>query len=105
MRWCESGGKGVFRDEKIQQGSIGVGVGGIYVVQEAWIVLKSVQDKVLLAGKYLNVVRECGGVDVSKEVKDVPKNLVLSNRIAFLPILVRVVLLEFLAFDPFLLLD
>jgi gamma-tubulin complex component 2 len=28
---------------------------------------------VLLAGKYLNVVRECGGVDVSKEVKDVPK--------------------------------
>lgn len=37
--------------------------------------LKSVQDKVLLAGKYLNVVRECGGVDVSKEVKDVPKTL------------------------------
>jgi gamma-tubulin complex component 2 len=28
---------------------------------------------VLLAGKCLNVVRECGGVDVSKEVKDVPK--------------------------------
>lgn len=37
--------------------------------------LKNVQDKVLLAGKYLNVVRECGGVDVSKEVKDVPKTL------------------------------
>lgn len=37
--------------------------------------LKSVQDKVLLAGKYLNVVRECGGVDVSKEVKDVPQTL------------------------------
>jgi gamma-tubulin complex component 2 len=35
--------------------------------------LESVKDKVLLAGKYLNVVRECGGVDVSKEVKDVPK--------------------------------
>lgn len=35
--------------------------------------LDSVKDKVLLAGKYLNVVRECGGVDVSKEVKDVPK--------------------------------
>ncbi|KAI9045838.1 gamma-tubulin-complex subunit SPC97 [Aspergillus affinis] len=37
--------------------------------------LDSVRDKVLLAGKYLNVVRECGGVDVSKEVKDVPKTL------------------------------
>ena len=36
--------------------------------------LESVKDKVLLAGKYLNVVRECGGVDVSKEVKDVPKS-------------------------------
>ncbi|KAL2857485.1 Spc98 family-domain-containing protein [Aspergillus pseudodeflectus] len=35
--------------------------------------LASVRDKVLLAGKYLNVVRECGGVDVSKAVKDVPK--------------------------------
>ncbi|EGE06324.1 spindle pole body component alp4 [Trichophyton equinum CBS 127.97] len=35
--------------------------------------LDTVRDKVLLAGKYLNVVRECGGVDISKEVKDVPK--------------------------------
>lgn len=34
--------------------------------------LVSLKDKVLLAGKYLNVVRECGGVDVSKQVKDVP---------------------------------
>ncbi|KAF7559653.1 hypothetical protein G7046_g4486 [Stylonectria norvegica] len=34
--------------------------------------LESVKAKVLLAGKYLNVVRECGGVDVSKVVKDVP---------------------------------
>lgn len=34
--------------------------------------LASVKDKVLLAGKYLNVVRECGGVDVSKSVEDVP---------------------------------
>lgn len=34
--------------------------------------LQAVKDKVLLAGKYLNVVRECGGVDVSKVVKDVP---------------------------------
>ncbi len=34
--------------------------------------LEAVKDKVLLAGKYLNVVRECGGVDVSKAVKDVP---------------------------------
>ncbi|KAJ5569612.1 uncharacterized protein N7459_009042 [Penicillium hispanicum] len=37
--------------------------------------LDAVRDKVLLAGKYLNVVRECGGVDVSKAVKDVPKTL------------------------------
>ena len=36
--------------------------------------LEAVKDKVLLAGKYLNVVRECGGVDVSKEVKDVPRS-------------------------------
>jgi gamma-tubulin complex component 2 len=35
--------------------------------------LEAVKDKVLLAGKYLNVVRECGGVDVSKEVLDVPQ--------------------------------
>ncbi|KAI9892182.1 MAG: hypothetical protein M1814_001641 [Vezdaea aestivalis] len=35
--------------------------------------LEGVKDKVLLAGKYLNVVRECGGVDVGKEVTDVPK--------------------------------
>ncbi|MCJ1307020.1 hypothetical protein MMC25_000666 [Agyrium rufum] len=34
--------------------------------------LEAVRDKVLLAGKYLNVVRECGGVDISTEVKDVP---------------------------------
>ncbi|KAG8531692.1 uncharacterized protein KY384_003324 [Bacidia gigantensis] len=36
--------------------------------------LEAVKDKVLLAGKYLNVVRECGGVDISKEVKDVPRS-------------------------------
>ncbi|KAK2733757.1 hypothetical protein FQN57_001944 [Myotisia sp. PD_48] len=35
--------------------------------------LEAVKEKVLLAGKYLNVVRECGGVDISKEIKDVPK--------------------------------
>ncbi|KAF2742896.1 spindle pole body component 97 [Sporormia fimetaria CBS 119925] len=34
--------------------------------------LEAVKDKVLLAGKYLNVVRECGGVDISKTVQDVP---------------------------------
>lgn len=34
--------------------------------------LEGVKEKVLLAGKYLNVVRECGGVDVSKGVEDVP---------------------------------
>ncbi|MCJ1420386.1 hypothetical protein MMC32_006743 [Xylographa parallela] len=36
--------------------------------------LEGVKDKVLLAGKYLNVVRECGGVDISTEVRDVPKS-------------------------------
>ncbi|KAL1959747.1 hypothetical protein VTO42DRAFT_1333 [Malbranchea cinnamomea] len=36
--------------------------------------LESVKEKVLLAGKYLNVVRECGGVDVSKEMKNVPQS-------------------------------
>jgi gamma-tubulin complex component 2 len=36
--------------------------------------LEGVKDKVLLAGKYLNVVRECGGVDVSKAVRDVPRS-------------------------------
>ncbi|KAI4867104.1 Spc98 family-domain-containing protein [Hypoxylon rubiginosum] len=36
--------------------------------------LQGVKDKVLLAGKYLNVVRECGGVDVSKVVQDIPKS-------------------------------
>ncbi|EON61644.1 hypothetical protein W97_00860 [Coniosporium apollinis CBS 100218] len=34
--------------------------------------LEGVKDKVLLAGKYLNVVRECGGVDISNVVQDVP---------------------------------
>ncbi|KAL2259561.1 hypothetical protein VTK26DRAFT_6724 [Humicola hyalothermophila] len=34
--------------------------------------LEPVKDKVLLAGKYLNVVRECGGVDVSQPAVDVP---------------------------------
>ncbi|KAI1852565.1 hypothetical protein JX265_013024 [Neoarthrinium moseri] len=34
--------------------------------------LLAVKDKVLLAGKYLNVVRECGGVDVSKVAQDLP---------------------------------
>ncbi|KAI2624391.1 Spc98 family-domain-containing protein [Hypoxylon sp. NC1633] len=36
--------------------------------------LQGVKDKVLLAGKYLNVVRECGGVDVSKVAQDIPKS-------------------------------
>ena len=35
--------------------------------------LESVKEKVLLAGKYLNVVRECGGIDINKEVQDVPE--------------------------------
>lgn len=34
--------------------------------------LENVQHKVLLAGKYLNVVRECGGVDISRHIGDFP---------------------------------
>lgn len=34
--------------------------------------LATLQHKVLLAGKYLNVVRECGGVDISKAISNVP---------------------------------
>ena len=30
--------------------------------------LETVKDKVLLAGKYLNVVRECGGVDIAQDM-------------------------------------
>ena len=37
--------------------------------------LEGVKDKILLAGKYLNVVRECSGVDMSTVVKDVPWSL------------------------------
>ncbi|KAL8969485.1 MAG: hypothetical protein Q9183_001971 [Haloplaca sp. 2 TL-2023] len=36
--------------------------------------LEALKEKVLLAGKYLNVVRECGGVDISTDVHDVPKS-------------------------------
>lgn len=45
-----------------------------YTVRDALVPpqLEAVKDKVLLAGKYLNVVRECGGVDVSKTVQDAP---------------------------------
>lgn len=34
--------------------------------------LQAVKDKVLLAGKYLNVVRECGGVNVSSKMEHTP---------------------------------
>ncbi|KAH7356621.1 Spc98 family-domain-containing protein [Rhexocercosporidium sp. MPI-PUGE-AT-0058] len=34
--------------------------------------LESVQHKVLLAGKYLNVVRECGGIDIGQAISNVP---------------------------------
>ena len=34
--------------------------------------LESVKEKVLLAGKYLNVVRECGAVNISKTIEDTP---------------------------------
>jgi gamma-tubulin complex component 2 len=35
--------------------------------------LESVREKVLLAGKYLNVVRECGGVNISSKIDDTPR--------------------------------
>lgn len=35
--------------------------------------LESVKEKVLLAGKYLNVVRECGGVNISTKIEDTPR--------------------------------
>ena len=34
--------------------------------------LEALKDKVLLAGKYLNVVRECGGVNVASKIVDTP---------------------------------
>lgn len=34
--------------------------------------LEHVKDKVMLAGKYLNVVRECGGVNIASPKKDIP---------------------------------
>ncbi|KAF2250641.1 spindle pole body component 97 [Trematosphaeria pertusa] len=45
-----------------------------YTIRDALVPpqLEGVKDKVLLAGKYLNVVRECGGVDISQTVQDVP---------------------------------
>jgi gamma-tubulin complex component 2 len=47
-----------------------------YTIRDALVPpqLEGVKDKVLLAGKYLNVVRECGGVDISKVVQDVPSS-------------------------------
>ncbi|KAL8950465.1 MAG: hypothetical protein Q9222_003505 [Ikaeria aurantiellina] len=47
-----------------------------YTIREADVPpqLEAVKDKILLAGKYLNVVRECGGVDIITEVHDVPKS-------------------------------
>jgi gamma-tubulin complex component 2 len=35
--------------------------------------LEAVKEKILLAGKYLNVVRECGGVNVSKKITNIPR--------------------------------
>ena len=34
--------------------------------------LEAVREKVLLAGKYLNVVRECGGINISSKIVDTP---------------------------------
>lgn len=35
--------------------------------------LEAVKEKILLAGKYLNVVRECGGVNISKKITNIPQ--------------------------------
>ncbi|SZF01214.1 unnamed protein product [Blumeria hordei] len=47
-----------------------------YTIRDNYIPpqLEGMKYKVLLAGKYLNVVRECGGVDVSKAVSDFPSS-------------------------------
>ena len=34
--------------------------------------LQAVKDRVLLAGKYLNVVRECGGVNITSQMEHIP---------------------------------
>lgn len=36
--------------------------------------LQAVKDKILLAGKYLNVVRECGGVNVTSTIANTPNS-------------------------------
>lgn len=36
--------------------------------------LEAVKEKILLAGKYLNVVRECGGVNISKKITNIPRS-------------------------------
>jgi gamma-tubulin complex component 2 len=50
--------------------------------------LEAFQDKVLLAGKYLNVVRECGGMDVSKD-KDMDVPLTFDDPRYSQPIVVK----------------
>ncbi len=35
--------------------------------------LEAVKEKILLAGKYLNVVRECGGVNISQKITNIPQ--------------------------------
>ncbi|KAK2629812.1 hypothetical protein QTJ16_000632 [Diplocarpon rosae] len=37
--------------------------------------LQSVQQKILSAGKYLNVVRECRGIDISRSINNIPTTL------------------------------
>lgn len=41
--------------------------------KEVPVQLEAVKEKVLLAGKYLNVVRECGGVNISKKITNIPQ--------------------------------
>ncbi|KIV98596.1 uncharacterized protein PV09_09614 [Verruconis gallopava] len=48
-----------------------------YTIREGLVPpqLEAVKEKVLLAGKYLNVVRECGGIDLSSGVEDAPRTV------------------------------
>ncbi|KAI9774611.1 MAG: hypothetical protein M1840_002860 [Geoglossum simile] len=72
-----------------------------YTIREADVPpqLEGLKDKVLLAGKYLNVVRECGGVDVSKEVSDVPRTF---EDVRYSLIVIEVVVIKLICFTRFL---
>ncbi|PHH54127.1 Gamma-tubulin complex component 2 [Ceratocystis fimbriata CBS 114723] len=62
------------RHDRLEQDYIDEYWDSRYTVQQQIVPpqLEAVKEKVLLSGKYLNVVRECGGMDVSTSMADVP---------------------------------